>query len=181
MPKLRLDKNAESGHTMLIALMTFMIISLLGTIIVEVGNMEYKSSYYDYELQQAQQAADAGIDWATESIYLQLVTAQNDTDLPPACDLQPDSQPQKIGPEIAASRAANFEISNWHAVRISEARSNPAVYEFIAIGHFGNAHRTIAVEGAYWYTDTLIDSNSGTGQGRHYSSNRGYICSYRIQ
>jgi len=179
-PKLTLDKDAEPGHTMLIALMTFMIISLLGTIIVEVGNMEYKSSHYDCELQKAQQAADAGVAWATESIYLQLREAQNQPDIPASFDLQPDSYPQVIGSNPIATKVATYEISNWQAVRISEERSNPAVYEFITTGHYGNAHRTIRVEGAYWYANASNDSNSGPAQGRDYSSIRGYICSYSI-
>ncbi len=165
---------------MLMILMILMVISLLGAAAIELGSMELKISQYEFRLQQAQQAADAGVDWAAERVYLQLVNRQGETDLPVFLDLQPDMNPQRLGTNLNDPGAPNFMISNWQARRVSSGTSNPAVYRLISIGNFGNAYKRIAVELSYRFEGGTIDPIIGHFQERDYCGNRGGISSYMV-
>ncbi|PKM78584.1 MAG: hypothetical protein CVU90_00885 [Firmicutes bacterium HGW-Firmicutes-15] len=161
-------------------LIMLMIISLLGAAAIEAGSMELKISHYEFRVQQAQQAADAGVDWGAERVYLQLVNRRDDPALPVSIDLSPDINPQRIGPDLSDSLAPNFVIRDWQASRVSTATSNPAVYKLISTGNFGSAYKKIAVEISYRYEGGAIDPITGHFQERDYSGNRGVISSYMV-
>jgi len=180
MPTQKDKLSSEQGSLMLMTLMILMVISLLGANIIEVGSMELKISHYDFKAQQAQQAADAGVDWAAERVYLQLVNRQDNPDSPVSIDFVPDMNPQRLGPDLRDPRASNFVISGWQASRVSSATSNPAVYKLTSTGNISNARKTIAVELSYRYEGGTTDPITGYYQGRDYSKNRGGISSYVV-
>ncbi len=59
----------QDGNLMFMVLMVFLVLSILGTAIIGVASMENKISHYALNVQQAQQAADAGAEWAIEQIW----------------------------------------------------------------------------------------------------------------
>lgn len=61
----------QNGNLMLMALIVFLVLSILGTAIVSVASLENKISHYALNAQQAQQAADAGAEWAIEQLWQQ--------------------------------------------------------------------------------------------------------------
>jgi Tfp pilus assembly protein PilX len=165
---------------MLMTLMILMVIGLLGAAIIELGMMELKISNYEFRAKQAQHAADAGVDWGAERIYLQLVSRQDETELPMLIDLQPDMNPQRIGQDLSDSRAPNFVIRDWRANRVSSVTSNPVVYRLISTGNFGNAYKKITVELSYKYNGGIIDPITDNFMERDYSGCRGGISSYVV-
>ncbi len=165
---------------MLMVLIILVVISLLGATTVEVASWELKISHYESRAEQAQQAADAGVDWAAERIYLHLVNRQDEADLPMFINLQPEIIPQRIGSNLADPGSPNFVISNWQAIRVSNETANPVVYKLTSTGNLGNAYKKIAVELSYRYTGGNIDTVTGLPK-RDYSMHRGGISSYRIE
>jgi hypothetical protein len=67
--KLLKDMTDEKGSILIIALMIFFVSISLGMSIIKIAAMEKKISHYALNMQQAQQAADAGVEWAIEKIY----------------------------------------------------------------------------------------------------------------
>ncbi|MEN6326263.1 MAG: PilX N-terminal domain-containing pilus assembly protein [Syntrophomonas sp.] len=59
----------QDGNLMLMVVLVFLVISILGTAIISIASMENKISHYTVNAQQAQQAADAGAEWAIEQIW----------------------------------------------------------------------------------------------------------------
>lgn len=51
---------------MVMAVMVMLAVVILGTAIISLAAMEKKISYYTYRKLQAQEAADAGVEWALE-------------------------------------------------------------------------------------------------------------------
>lgn len=56
----------EQGNLMVMAVMVMLVLVILGTAITSLAAMEKKISYYSYRKLQAQEAADAGVEWALE-------------------------------------------------------------------------------------------------------------------
>lgn len=160
-------------------LMILMVMSLLGATTVELASMELKISHYEFRAQQAQQAADAGVDWAAERVYLQLINQQDEMELPQVINFQPANIPSRLG-RLVYPGSPNFVISNWQALRVSNVTANPAVYKLISTGNLGNAYKKIEVELSYRYQGGTIDPLSGHFLERDYSINRGGISSYRV-
>lgn len=71
MPIKKVKNSTEEGNLMLMTLMVLLVLSVLGTTVLRVAGMENKVSRYGVQLLQAQQAADAGVDWAIEEIWKQ--------------------------------------------------------------------------------------------------------------
>lgn len=59
----------EDGSLMLMALVLMLLGTIWGMAAIELASMEKKVSYYLVQSQQAQEAADAGAEWAIEEIW----------------------------------------------------------------------------------------------------------------
>ncbi|MDD4802185.1 MAG: PilX N-terminal domain-containing pilus assembly protein [Syntrophomonas sp.] len=161
-------------------LMVLIIVSLLAAAAIEAGSLEMKISHNEFKAQQAQQSADAGVEWGAERIYLYLLSYQADAELPVCIDFQPDSKPQRFGTDLLDPDSPNFMINNWQAVRVSGAVSNPAVYQFTSTGNYLNTNKKIEVQISYPYVGGTIDPITGNFQERNYSQSRGVISCYKV-
>jgi len=59
----------EDGALMLMALMVMLLCTIWGIATIELASIEKKLSFYLFQSQQAQQAADGGVEWAIEEIW----------------------------------------------------------------------------------------------------------------
>lgn len=119
--KLFKDMATEKGSILIIALIILFIIMLLGMSIIRIASMEKKISYYAFSLQQAQQAADAGVEWTIEKIYHDQLG-------------QRDSLTVEIGPELFSCTIEDL---------IEEPDLNG--YSFKSTGVFNGVAKTVKV------------------------------------
>lgn len=145
--KLRLD--CDKGGIMLLTLMILLITSLLGLVIIEVGTMEAKSSRYNIELQQAQQAADAGVEWVMENIYSELTTFNNLYAVNLPVSLMCGNKNM-----IFAENSGRCTVTVGTIVKIDNpsADSSSCTYEFTSTGKFGRANKPITVRSTYKFS-----------------------------
>ncbi len=61
--------NNKDGALMLIALVVMLFFSIWMLSCIDLANTEKKLSCYMYQSQQAQEAADGGVEWAIEEIW----------------------------------------------------------------------------------------------------------------
>lgn len=68
MQRLQKILKSEQGSAMLLALMVFLVLTVIGTSIMTVAAMEHRIACFDTSMQLAQQAADSGIELARDTI-----------------------------------------------------------------------------------------------------------------
>lgn len=148
MPILKTSAKSERGSIIIMTLMIFLIISVLGTTIVELGIMEYKTSRYELESQQARQAADAGVDWSVERIYSELSQPDNliIEKLPTQLNCSNGTTTLAVGEESCAITIGNVKRVD------PETMGDSCTYEFISAAIFEGARRAVQVRVIYNYS-----------------------------
>lgn len=163
---------------MLTVLIMFILVSLLGVSALELGLMEVKSCHYDNEAGQAQQAADAGVDWGLEQIYAELILPANliITSLPSRLICSNQTMYLNVGDK-------NCEVRIGEVINITSlsGAAGTCTYEFTSTGIFEGACKKLTVQATYYfaggYTFTDIDGNVSF-MPREYQ-NRGEIIYYQ--
>lgn len=145
------------GSIMLVVLMLFLLVSFLGIATLEIGLMEFKSSHYAAEMQQAQQAVDAGIDWGLENIYAELTLPAN---------LIAESLPS---PLLFGNQTTYLDVdgktceaSIGEVIKLTEQRDDISLctYNFTSTGLFGGACQKATIEVTYYFTGGYQYANS---------------------
>ena len=159
------------------ALMILLLLAVLGAAIIEIGLMESKSSHYAREEQQAQQAADAGVEWGMEKIYLELQQPSN---------LSTETLPVSLSCGNAVISLASNEETCQAIIGevVSKTGSGNEVgqctYEFSSTGLFRSARKGVTVQIIYYFVGGY-QFQDGDGQlsfiPRQYY-NRGQIINY---
>jgi Tfp pilus assembly protein PilX len=170
--------NCEFGGIMIIVLMTFLLVSILAAGIIGMGVMEFRSSHFDFQSQQAQQAADAGVDWGLENIYTELTLPANliAESLPSSLNCGNQSMYLNVGDKTC-------EVSIGNVIN----RTNPLTeegsytYEFTSAGTFEGAHKLVTVQAIYHFSGgyQYTDSNGTISFLSRKYLNRGRIISYQ--
>jgi Tfp pilus assembly protein PilX len=167
---------SERGYAMLMALMVLLVISVLGTTIIGVGEMEFKTSHYDYEAQQAQWAADAGVEWAEEKIYLTLRACPTVTDvrnLSNPLTLDHSTDPVALRSIPGQTLTPGFKVINWNSPM--SMTSNQCIFLLDCTGIYGQAQKTVRVGITYTFHLTGVQPNDTIN-----FTNRGTISSYEV-
>lgn len=149
MPVLKTRADNQQGAIMLMALMILMLVGVLGATLIEIGLMENKSSHYDWEAQQALQAADGGVEWGMERIYSELQQPAN---------LDIETLPALLTCGNAEMCLAGNDGTGW--VRIGAVvKKNSMInelgfctYEYTSTGSFRGARKVLTVQIIYYYT-----------------------------
>ena len=130
-------------------LMIVLIISLLGVVIIDVGLMEAKSSQYDIKVQQAQQAADAGVDWVMENIYSELTTPDNLSVVSLPANLMWGNTNMSFA---QASGVCNVTVGSIVKITNPQSDSSSCTYEFTSTGKYKGANKAITVRSTYEFS-----------------------------
>lgn len=137
----------DQGSIFIVTLMAFFMVSILSVSLLNIGLMEYKSSQFEKKLLQAQQGADAGIDWGMELAYAELNQSPNlSADELPAVLTCGDTQ-------LVIGEQGCF-ASIGPVLKVSESNGEPGqcAYEFIVSSDFIGARRAVKVEVTYSYS-----------------------------
>lgn len=155
--------SSQQGSAILMTLMVLLVLSVLGMGIVGIAGMEFKISHYDYETQQAQQAADAGVDWGMENLYQILSQAEYLTMETLPNTLQLDNNETSFN---SGADTCNVRIEN--VAKITQTNSQPGTntctYEFKSTGQFRGVSKAVTVQVVYTFMDgySYNDPNDGT-------------------
>ncbi len=176
MPRIKQVARSEGGTILLVTLMVFMLIGIMSASLIKTGFMEYKSSHFENMVLQAQQGADAAVEWGEELIYLEL----NQFDY-----LSLDELPAQL---YSGNRAMNIgntgcSIMVGDIVKINELGQEPnyCTYEFIASGLYNGARRQVKVQIIYHFSggyETIDSEGNAVFVPREYLD-RGKITSYQ--
>jgi len=142
---------SEQGSIMLMALMIFLILSVLGTALIGMARMELQTSDYAIKVQQARQAADAGVEWAMRKIYVDILKDRHDNNPPPPPSFSGETWPKIIG---EGSGQPEFTISDYDSQPKNDPINHTYSYKFTSIGTYKGASMTVDVTVAYSYWDT---------------------------
>lgn len=137
----------DDGTMMIITLLVFLFISIMSLSLVSTGFMEYKSSHFENMTLQAQQGADAAVEWGSELIDCELnqVECRSLDELP--AQLSSGNRTMILG-----SDGCNIMVGDM--VKINEISDEPSycTYEFMAYGMYNGARKVIKVQVAHHYT-----------------------------
>ncbi len=149
--------NYERGSIMIMVLIMFLLVSILSIATIELGIMEFKSSHYDFQAGQAQQAADAGVDWGLEKIYAELTLPANLVvpSLPSPLTCSRQTMYFDVGEKT--SEVSIGEVMNKTS---QSAAAGSCTYEFTSTGIFEGACRKVTVQAAYDFTGGYQYTNS---------------------
>jgi Tfp pilus assembly protein PilX len=145
--RMKTGADCQQGGIMLMALMILLLLAVLGTAIIEIGLMESKSSHYAREEQQAQQAADAGVEWGMEKIYLELQQPSN---------LSAETLPVSLSCGNAViSLAGPDETGQAIIGEVSKIGSGneggQCTYEYSSTGLFRGGRKRVTVQIIYYF------------------------------
>lgn len=168
MPKVRGICN-EQSNIMLTALIIFLGLSVLGTAVLVVSSMEMKMSNYAYEAEQAQQAADAGVDWTLEKIYGELQNYLDEEELPGSLSL--------ANPELNLGTVNIDNVTRLKQTSNTQG-DNYCIYSFNCTGIYEGAAKIIKTAVKYNFTGGYMDGELLIS--RSYL-NRGRIISYTVE
>lgn len=121
-----MDKNQE-GYVLILVMILFLIIAVICIASLNTAYLEKKQSLYDFDLKQAQQAAEAGVAWTQEAVYACLVAHRLEEELPETAVAA--SGPLPLGPGGSAS----FALEEPGATLEDEGDSF-CIYKFICLG-----------------------------------------------
>lgn len=160
MPIQKLEYGHEHGSIMLMVLFMFLLVSFLGVATVELGMMEVKSSHYDFEAGQAQQAVDAGVEWGLENIYAELTLPAN---LIIACLPSPLICSNQVMYLNVDDKTCDVSIGEVINKTTQSNATGSCTYEFTSAGMFDGACKKVTVQATYYFTGgyeyTNIDGN----------------------
>lgn len=139
--------GSEKGSIMVVALLVFMITSILALSLLNTGIMESRSSRFAGSLLQAQQGADAAVEWGLESIYMELNQPENLEIYELPLRLECGNHTLDIGSQ--GCQAAIGDV-----IKIGEVGTEPnqCVYGFTASADFNGTHREVQVEATYGFS-----------------------------
>lgn len=177
MVRIKTGADCQQGGIMLMALMILLLLAVLGTAIIEIGLMESKSSHYAREEQQAQQAADAGVEWGMEKIYLELQQPSNlSSETLPVSLSCGNAVISLAGPDETGQATIGEVVSKTG----SGNEGGQCTYEYSSTGFFRGARKRVTVQIIYYFAGGY-QYQDGDGQlsfvPRHYYS-RGQIIYY---
>lgn len=143
--------NDDSGALLVMALMILVILAILGTAVLGVTSMEVRVSRDYYNQKQALEAADAGVEWAIEKIYTEVLQGEN------FVLVDPDSDPDCV--KGIQSEDINGQSVEWNINMLGfendtsgDPPSNQFLYTFESTGTYNNeVSKTITVKVAYPY------------------------------
>jgi hypothetical protein len=178
MPTPKFGYGMERGSILLMVLMMFFLVSFLSVATIELGLMEFKSSHYDFQAGQAQQAVDAGVDWGLEKIYAELTLPANL--MAPSLPSRLACSSQIIYLDVGGKTC---EVRIGEVMNISNQSTAPdsCTYEFTSTGIFEGAYRKVTVQAIYYFNGGYQDMDSYGNilfMPREYL-NRGKIISYQ--
>lgn len=171
---IRKHLGSENGSIMVVILLVFMITSILAISLLNTGMMESKSSRFTGNLLQAQQGADAAVEWGLESIFMELNQPENLEIYELPLQLGCGNHTLDIGHQ--GCRAAIGEVT-----KIGEAGMEPnqCVYGFTASAEFQGSHREVKVEVTYGFSggyEIIVEDGNSEFMPRSYLD-RGKISS----
>ncbi len=137
----------DQGSIFIVTLMVFFMVSILSVTLLNIGLMEYKSSQFEKRLLQAQQGADAGIEWGMEAVYAELNQSSNlNADELPAVLNCGDAQ------LMIGEQGCTAYIGPVVKVRDSDGEPKQCCYELVVTADFNGAKRGLKVEVVYSYS-----------------------------
>ncbi|MGI6453326.1 MAG: hypothetical protein ACOX0E_07690 [Syntrophomonadaceae bacterium] len=145
---MRASQADEKGSLLLMALILLITFSVLVTAITNMASLEYRMNDMALKDQQAQQMADAGVDWAMENIY-QILLAHGDP-------LNPASWINGMQMNMAGLTGAGFSII-LHPEDI-ETNGDYYIYGFTSNGYFGGVTKKARIKVQY---DLPLEQNRG--------------------
>ena len=166
----KIQVHDEKGSILLMALMVFLVLTVMGTVAMNMASIEYKISNYIYEEQQARQTADAGVDWAVEKVYTDCLQSLSDNSEPSFPSGISWSSPSGNGLK-AVEWSVEFPVNSAQILTTSTGYS----CQFISTGRFAGVSQSIEVTVIYAYNDYFLNN---IFQSREYA--RGHIDSYKL-
>ena len=178
MPIQRFRYGYERGSVLLMVLIMFILVSFLSIAAVDLGLMEVKSSHYDFEAGQAQQAADAGVDWGLEKIYAELTLPANLAIASLPSRLICSNQTMYLNVDDKTCDISIGEVINKTSPSTAEGL---CTYEFTSTGIFEGACKKLTVQATYYFTGgyTYINAFGATSFMPREYQNRGEIIYYQ--
>ncbi|GEM_PF-6853650 len=132
-----MEKNDQEGYVLVFVMILFFIMAVICTASLNTAFLERKQSQYDFDVKQAEQAAEAGVAWTQEAIYACLVAHRQEEALPPTAVAS--CGPVPLGPNGSAS----YSVEEPGAVLEAEEESS-CIYKFICLGKgMGSQYRTV--------------------------------------
>lgn len=122
-----MNKNNQEAYILVLVMILFFIMAVICAAALNAASLERKQSQYDFDLKQAEQAAEAGVAWTQEAVYACLVAHSLEADLPQTA--VPATGPVPLGPNGTAS----YSIEEPGAVLEDEEESS-CIYKFICLG-----------------------------------------------
>jgi hypothetical protein len=165
----REEKHSQDGNLVLTALIIFWALLVMGTAVIKISSMEIKMSSYAFKAEQAQQAADAGVDWVVEKIYRELQNHLADEVLPEVFSF--------TGPDLHLGSVNIDYITRLNQTSNPE-EENYCIYSVKASGFYAGAGKTVKVTVRYNYTGGYTNDESFIS--RNYLD-RGRIITYKIE
>jgi len=151
--------QAESGNVMVMAVMIMLVLMVLGTSILSIASMEKKISHNAVYTQKAQQAADAGVEWAIAQIYLNELRERT-------FYTDPNTIPAITG---VNSRGTGDDSIQWNITSLQSPTvglapdTNQEIsydYRFLCTGIYKNISRSLNVRVSYPFTITRDLNNA---------------------
>jgi|GEM_PF-967864 len=175
--------SSQQGSAILMTLMVLLVLSVLGMGIVGVAGMEFKTSHYDYETQQAQQAADAGVDWGMENIYQVLKQAEYLSMEQLPANLSDEPQWDNRSETSFNTGADTCAVSIGDVIKKPQSSpphpgTNTCTYEFSSTGTFRGVSKSVTVVVVYTFMGGYNDPDDGNLVARS-DFQRGKIKSYK--
>lgn len=152
----------------------FVIMAVICAATLNIASLERKQSQYDFDLKQAQQAAEAGIAWTQEAIYACLLAHYLEEELPEtavaACG------PMPLGPHGSAS----YTLEEPGATLEDEEESS-CIYKFICLGKGMRSQYRTVIKCEFNYINRYeIDSyGKKVFKGRNFE-NSGQVVSFQV-
>lgn len=139
-----MEKNQE-GYVLVFVMILFFIIAVICTASLSTASLERKQSQYDFDLKQAQQAAEAGVAWTQEAIYAFLVAHNQEEELP-------QTAVAACGPVLFGPNGASYSLVEPGAV-LENTEESSCIYKFICLGKGMRSQYRTVIKCEYNYTN----------------------------
>ncbi|MDD4775917.1 MAG: hypothetical protein PHG75_05365 [Syntrophomonas sp.] len=133
--------DGDEGGILIATLMVYIIVSIMAVSLLNSGLMEYKSSQFEKRAQQAQQGADAAIEWGMESVYAELNQPFN-----LICEELPVQLTCGDAGLVIGQQGCQAAVGSVTKVGETVGELGQCSYEFIASATFDGARRQVKVE-----------------------------------
>lgn len=139
----------EKGSILFITLIIFITLNLMGMALVKIASLESKMSEYVYKSQQAQEAADGGIEWLSIRIFEELNNEENLSKPTLPVKLLGDESIEVEMPTGAGEPKALIEKVEKYGQTSVPDDINYCEYGFISTGIFQGARKIVEVKIVY--------------------------------